>query len=137
MRKLTVDVCAGEYTVARLPADAGLPAAALAGAPGLMSATRTEDELSLVCRTEVAPEYGRRDDGWRRLTVRGPLEFSLTGIMAALSGALAGAGISLFALSTFDTDHILVKQDDLARAVEALRGAGHHVLESPDGADAH
>jgi hypothetical protein len=75
----------------------------------------------------VAPESDTREDGWRLLSVRGPLEFALTGILAALSGELAAAGVSLFAVSTYDTDHVLVKSDDLERAVHALREAGHEV----------
>jgi len=67
------------------------------------------------------------ETGWRALTVRGPVEFTLTGILAALSGALAAAGVPIFALSTFDTDHLLVKDADLDRAIAALREAGHDV----------
>jgi hypothetical protein len=127
MRKLTVDVCDGRYSVCRFDADAPLPAELFA-APGLVSATRTEGELSIICRTDHVPEGAKADDGWRRLTVRGPLEFTLTGIMAALSGELAAAGVPLFALSTFDTDHLLIKEADLDRAVQALTEAGHEVL---------
>lgn len=127
MRKLTVDVCEGRYAVCRFGADDPVPAGLFA-APGLVSATRTEGELSIICRAEYVPQGAKVDDGWRRLTVRGPLAFTLTGIMAALSGELAAAGVALFALSTFDTDHLLVKEADLDRAVEALTEAGHEVL---------
>lgn len=131
MRKLVIDVRAGEYAVCRLPVQAPLPAA-LFDTPGLVSVSRTEAELSVVCPAERAPADARIAGGWRWLAVRGPLEFTLTGIMAALAGELAAAGISLFALSTYDTDHILVGQDDLQRAVDALREAGHQVpLEEP------
>lgn len=127
MRKLAIDVRAGEHAVCRLPVDAALPAALFDG-PGLVSVSRTEHELSVVCPAERAPADAQHfAGGWRWLAVRGPLEFTLTGIMAALAGELAAAGISLFALSTYDTDHILVQQDDLLRAVQALREAGHQV----------
>lgn len=126
MKRLIVDVRPGGYTVARLAADAPVPSG-LVDHPGLVSVTRTPDELSIICPTEVAPDCDTTQTGWRLLTVRGPLEFTLTGIMAALSGELAAAGVSLFALSTYDTDHLLVKESDLARAVLALRNAGHEV----------
>lgn len=127
MRRLVVDVRPGDYSVARLAPDAPVPAGLLE-ASGLVSITRTPDELSIVCPTEVAPESDTGDHGWRLLTVRGPLEFTLTGIMAALSGELAAAGVSLFALSTYDTDHLLVKGENLERAVRALSEAGHEVV---------
>jgi uncharacterized protein len=130
VRKLTVQVRPGAYVVLRLPGDAPLPAGLLDASGGLVSVTRTPDELSVVCPAELAVPAEQVADGWRLLTVRGPFEFTLTGIMAALSGALAAAGVPLFALSTFDTDHLLVKDDDLARAVHALRDAGHDVVEA-------
>lgn len=86
----------------------------------------------MVCPTSLAPEGERVQAGWRLLTVRGPLEFTLTGIMAALAGELAAAGVALFAVSTFDTDHILVQATDLARAMAALRAAGHDVPDSAE-----
>ncbi|MFT7838305.1 ACT domain-containing protein [Saccharothrix sp. BKS2] len=135
MRRLVVDVRPGEYTISRLPADAPVPAGLL-DLPGLVSITRTPDELSIVCPSDHAPSAdagtgtgATTQPGWRLLTVRGPLEFTLTGIMAALSGELAAAGVSLFALSTYDTDHLLVKATDLGRAVQALRNSGHEVTK--------
>lgn len=129
MRRLTVDIRPGGYTVVRLPGDAALPAGLLDGATAdLVSVTRTADELSVVCRTESAGSAAQAEHGWRLLTVRGPMEFTLTGITAAVSGALAAAGVPLFSVSTFDTDHLLVKDDDLARATRALRDAGHEVV---------
>lgn len=126
MRKLDIEVAAAEYTVVRLPAGSGIPAG-LAAASGVVSVTSTPQEVSIVCPSEVAPEAERSEPGWRLLTVSGPLEFTLTGIIANLAGALAAAGVALFALSTFDTDHLLVKAGDLARATAALREAGHEV----------
>ncbi|MEU5693935.1 ACT domain-containing protein [Actinosynnema sp. NPDC020468] len=126
MKRLVVDVRPGEYAVARLAPDAPVPVEVFR-ADGLVSVTRTPAELSVVCPAEHAPEVVTAQPGWRLLTVRGPLEFTLTGIMAALSGELAAAGVSLFALSTYDTDHLLVKESDLDRAVAALTAAGHEV----------
>ena len=126
MKRLVIDVRPDRYAVARWSAGAPVPPGVLE-ASGLVSVSRTEDELSVVCLESAMPAAEQRADGWRALTARGPLEFTLTGIMAALSGALAGAGVSLFAVSTYDTDHVLVKETDLDRAVAALREAGHEV----------
>lgn len=124
MKRLTIDIAPGDYTVSRLPAGTEPPRLEAAG---LVSITSTPTEVSIVCPTDVAPETEHAHPGWRLLTVRGPLEFDLTGIMAALAGELAAAGVSLFAVSTYDTDHVLVKATDLQRAVKALREAGHEI----------
>ena len=133
MRKLTVGVQPGEYVVLRLAADAPAPVGLLAPTDGFVSLTRTGDELSVVCPASAAVPADRTEPGWRLLTVRGPFEFTLTGFMSALASALAGAGVSLFALSTYDTDHLLVKDADLDRAVRALRDAGHDVAVPVEG----
>ncbi|PPK67474.1 ACT domain-containing protein [Actinokineospora auranticolor] len=127
MRRLVIDVIDGGYAVTRFdPGTAVSPD--LLAAPGLVSVTRTLAELSIVTPAEHTPEGGRTELGWRLLTVRGPLEFTLTGIMASIASSLAAAGVPLFALSTFDTDHVLVHDSDLDRAVAALREAGHDVV---------
>jgi hypothetical protein len=128
VRKLTVGIEPGDYVVLRLAADAPAPVSLLAPTGGFVSITRTAGELSVVCPADAAVPADLTEPGWRLLSVRGPFEFTLTGIMSALASALAGAGVSLFALSTYDTDHLLVKGEDLARAVTALRDAGHEVL---------
>jgi hypothetical protein len=128
MRRLAIDILPGEYAVARLAADAPTPVNLLdPGEPALVSVTRTPTELSIICPAGLAPESANVEAGWRLLTVRGPLAFTLTGIIAALSSELAAAGIALFSLSTFDTDHLLVRAGDLTRAVEVLNEAGHEV----------
>ena len=124
MKRLTIDVAPGDYTVSRLPAGTEVPRIV---APGLVSVTSTPTEVSIVCPSGAGPESEHSRPGWRLLTVRGPLQFDLTGIMAALAGELAAAGVSLFAVSTYDTDHVLVKATDLERAVKALREAGHEI----------
>jgi hypothetical protein len=130
VRKLTVHVRPGGYAVLRFAGDADVPGGVLDGRiAGLVSVTRTSDELTVVCPEAYAAPADQAETGWRLLSAHGPFEFTLTGIMAALSGALAAAGVPLFALSTFDTDHLLVKAADLARAADALRDAGHEVVE--------
>ena len=92
------------------------------------SITRTDSELSLVLPEENVLADWKSEPGWRGLMVLGPLDFSLVGILAALAAALAAAGIPIFALSTFDTDYLLVKEQDLFRAVEVLTASGYEII---------
>ena len=119
-----------QLAVCRLDAAAELPEGFRGG--GFWSITRTQSELSLVCAEELAPAGARIEHGWRCLMVKGPLDFSLVGILAELAGVLAGAGVSIFAISTFDTDYLLVKSADLEAALAALRKAGHRVGGMPE-----
>ena len=93
----------------------------------LYSATSSGPERSLVCRADLAPAGARTEAGWRALTVAGPLDFALVGVVADLTAAVAGAGVSVFVLSTYDTDHLLVRIDDLDATDRALTAAGHSV----------
>jgi hypothetical protein len=91
---------------------------------GFFALTRTDDEVSLVVdEAAIQPEW-QAEMGWRGMKVLGPLDFSLVGILSSLALPLADAGISIFAISTFDTDYLLVKADRLADALKALREAG-------------
>lgn len=86
---------------------------------------RTDEEISLVCRTEDTPARTTdREDGWRGFRIEGILDFSLTGILARISGILAEAGIGIFAVSTYNTDYILVKEAHFDRAISALESSG-------------
>ena len=90
---------------------------------------RTDEELSLVCRTEDVPlNAARRDDGWRGFRIQGVLDFSLIGILSKLSGILAEKQIGIFAVSTYNTDYILVKSENFDRALSALTKAGYTVI---------
>jgi len=95
---------------------------------GLLSLTRTPDELSVVCAEAAVPDDITCERGWRAFQVEGPLDFSLVGILASLSEAMAEAGVSIFAMSTYDTDYVLVRQEQLATARQALIAAGHTVV---------
>lgn len=87
---------------------------------------RTDRESSLVCRTRDVPgDVLSRDDGWRMMRVAGVLDMSLVGVLSVISSALAGAGVPMFAISTYDTDYILVKAEMLDRAMLALERAGY------------
>lgn len=125
MTPLTLHLWPQAFAVCRLPPEAPLPTWAQA-AP-FFSLTRTPMELSLVCLQEGVPAEVRHEPGWRCLQVAGPLAFELVGVLASLSVPLAQAGISLFVLSTFDTDYLFVKATHLQRAKDVLRQAGHEV----------
>ena len=88
----------------------------------------TPEEKSLVCETKRVPEGAqKREDGWRALRVEGTLEFSLVGVLSGITAALAAAKVSVFCVSTFDTDYVLVKETMLKTAVSALQNAGYVV----------
>ena len=122
---LTLSLLPENYSICRLGPEADIPPWALAG--DFYSITRTKGELSLVCSEEFVPVGVQCEKGWRCILVSGPLDFSLTGILASLTNSLAEAGISVFAVSTFDTDYLLVKADNLKRAVLKLEEAGHRL----------
>ena len=116
-QKLTLSILPQNLSVCRFgPNDAPqLPK------EGFYSITKTADELSIVCEeSAVPPDCPKIEAGWRAVKVEGPLDFSLTGILASLANPLAEAGISIFAISTYDTDYVLVKSGDLSKAVEVL-----------------
>lgn len=94
---------------------------------GLLSVTFTDDEVSVVCEEASAPAGAEISRGWRGFRVVGPLDLGTVGVLAALAGALARTGIPVFALSTFDTDYLLVRDAQLAGAIDCLHAAGHVV----------
>lgn len=128
-RTLTLNLLQGTYAVARLEPGAETPGWARGG--GLTCLTWTRDELSVVCDESRVPSHVRAQRGFRCLQVAGPLEFSAIGILSSLAGAMAEAGISIFALSTYDTDYLLFPASQEVDAVAALRMAGH-VVAGPD-----
>ncbi len=90
---------------------------------------RTDEEISLVCKTEYTPQNTvERDDGWRGFRIQGVLDFSLIGILSKISGILAENRIGIFAVSTYNTDYILVKKENFERALEVLSEAGYTVV---------
>ncbi|MCG9696764.1 ACT domain-containing protein [Shewanella sp. Isolate11] len=89
---------------------------------------KTQDELSVVVPAELALDSIEQEPDWRCLEVVGPLGFSMTGILASVSGTLAEAKISIFALSTFDTDYILVKKDKLELAIRSLKKSNYQII---------
>jgi len=122
--RLELEVLDEELVVWRLPPEEPIPRA---GQGRFWSVTRTTDELSVVSSAELAPPGVPQESGWRCLGVKGPLDFGMTGVLASLAAPLAEAGISIFVLSTFDTDYLLVKSRQLDMAKVVLQQAGHDV----------
>lgn len=123
--RLTLLVEAESVAVCRLEAHAAVPD--WLGA-GFSSITRTRDELSIICVDDRRiPDDVRCERGWRLLRVAGTQAFTLTGVLSSVLEPLANDGIGIFAISTFDTDYVMVKEADLARAIESLKRAGHEV----------
>ena len=114
------------FAICQLPAEAAIPRWA-AQAPGVVATVRSREELSVVCREDVVPLDVRQERGWCSFMVEGPLALELTGVLSSVANPLAQAGISIFAISTFHTDYVLVKEDKLAAAVTVLEAAGHTI----------
>ena len=111
--------------VCRLSADCALPTWLVGSA--LISVTRSSDETSIICEAASVPPGVPVEAGWRAIKVCGPLDFDLTGVVLSIAQPLAEAGVSIFALSTYDTDYVLVRESALAIAVAALSSAGHRI----------
>src|SRR3954463_4307959 len=109
--------------VCRLPASERVPSWALELHHAFLSLTRTADELSVICPEVAVPPDTDVEPGWRALTVAGPLDFAMTGVLASLAAPLAEAGVPLLAIATHDTDHLLVRADDVDRALAPLAAA--------------
>lgn len=128
MKKLRLEVLPGNYAIHRLPPNSSIPAWAL-NATGFSSITRTNDELSIVCQTPNTDlENVQQDAGWAGLKLIGPFAFDLTGILSSVLNPLRNAEIGIFAISTFDTDYVLVKLENLERCILALESVGHTIL---------
>lgn len=127
---MEVDLHAPLLAICRLPPEDAVPSWADRVLRPLVSITRTADELSVVLPQAEVPSDVQAERGWRALSVRGPLPFHLTGILASLAAPLAEAGVPIFALSTHDTDWLLVGHDQASDACAALEGAGHRVHDA-------
>ena len=116
------------FAICRLAPDAIVPEWATQGR--FFSVTRTSDELSVIAENALVPERLRTSVRWRVMKVHGPFDFSEVGVLAAIVAPLATAGVSVFTISTFDTDYLLVQCSQLRHALGALRNAAHTVHES-------
>lgn len=114
-----------QFAVAKLEPDQDLPP--WAGHGPFSSITRTEDEVSIICQENLVPQDILSERGWRCLRIEGPIPFFVTGVTASFASPLAAAGISIFIISTYDTDYLFVKQGVLESAIEVLEEEGHSV----------
>ncbi len=125
MRHLKLKVLDKTYTIHRFSADDTIPSSVLDAT--FFSIVKTESELSIVCDSDILLDSPVSESGWSCLKVEGVLDFSLTGILAKLSTVLADADISIFAISTYDTDYVLVRSNRLESAVVALKDHGYSI----------
>jgi uncharacterized protein len=123
--QLNLSVLPGTFAVCKFAAGTNFPVDYLHSS--FFSITKTDSELSVVCQESAVPTDVIAERGRFALRVEGPLDFSLTGILASLAAPLAAAGVSIFALSTYDTDYLLIAEKDRALAIEALEQAGHTI----------
>ncbi len=123
MRKLALTVLDKEYAIHRLDPDADIPTTVFGS--HFYSISRTDEELSIVCEQDIEIDSAKTSADWSCIKVIGPLDFSLTGILAGISSTLADAKISLFAISTYDTDYFLVKSRELPNTLYTLKNAGY------------
>lgn len=125
-KKLTLKLLNDTYGVCRLQKDSQIPSWAFDGE--FFSITKTDDELSIVCLEKNIPQQIKCESGWRIFKIQGPLDFSLIGILSKISGLMAENNISIFAVSTYDTDYILVKEANIEDAVKALENDIYSVI---------
>jgi len=122
---MKITVLNGRFAVCRLAPNSSLPEWWQSAT--FCSVTRTAHELSIVCEEASVPPGVRAETGWAALALAGPIPFQTTGVLSRLAGVLASAGLSVFAIATFDTDYVLVKAAGLETAVEALNQSGYCV----------
>ena len=120
---LVLSVLSETFTIHKLSPDLSIPEEILKS--NYYTVTKTENELSVVCLELIEVQSLQRSKGWRCIKVKGPLDFNLTGILAGISDILTRVNISIFAISTFDTDYILVRSQNLSSARNKLSKAGY------------
>lgn len=126
MSKQTLELMKDTFTIHSFPPAVDVPSKVYEASIYFIS--KTYDELSIVCPTDIELDSLEQEKNWGALEVLGPLGFSLTGILSNISGVLAVEKISIFAISTFDTDYILIKQDAMFNAIQSLKRANYNVL---------
>jgi uncharacterized protein len=127
MPNLNLSLLQGRFAVVQLAANADVPAWALEG--DFFTVSRTSEELSVVCLEANVPDGLRLERDWVCLKLQGPFEFSMTGILGSVLEPLVVSEVGIFAISTFNTDYVLVKAASLERAIVALEAAGHRVTQ--------
>lgn len=127
--QLTIAIYPMKYAICRMEPDAPVPE--WAAGVRFLSVTRTANELSIVCEEALVPSDIRGERNRRLMQIEGTLAFTLTGVLASVAAPLATAGISVFAVSTYDTDYLLVSDEDLQQATQVLESAGHALRQNP------
>ncbi len=120
----------GKFAVCRLKPDAPLPEWSMRG--DFTSITRTAEELSVICPAENVPSGVPAEVPWTCFKIRGPIPFDLTGVLASFIGPLSENEIPIFAISTYDTDYVLVREEFAGFAMETLQNAGHELISSEE-----
>ena len=120
---MTLTLLPERFGIARLSSTDNIPQWATKNV--FFSITRTKDELSVITLQDAIPASVRAERGWRALKINGPMLLSEVGVLNSLTMPLASAGISIFAISTYETDYVLVKEENLTRAIDVLEAAGH------------
>jgi len=128
LRRLELTLLPKRFAISQLAGNAAIPEWAMQSA--FFSVTRTRDELSVVCEESRVPAGARSQPGWSVLKVHGPFVLTEIGVLSALASPLAEAKLSLFTISTFDTDYLLVASETLSAAIAALERAGHKIHRS-------
>jgi hypothetical protein len=125
LNKLTLSLLPGRFAICELKPEHDIPE--WVSNNGFWSVTKTRHELSIVCREDNVPKDIEAERGWRILEVEGPLDFSMTGVLNGLTKPLAESRISIFVLSTYLTDYLMIRGKDLKSAIIALRARGHRI----------
>jgi hypothetical protein len=128
--RLPLELLPDTLAICRLPADASVPAWASSPAP-FLTVSRTADELSITALQSRVPDGVRCERDYQAIRVKGTLPPDLVGILLSIAEPLANARLSIFAISTYDTDYVLLKMRDLSAALAALRKAGHQISRGP------
>jgi hypothetical protein len=128
MTKLKFRRIAGAFAICRLPPDAAIPEWARAGP--FLTITRTAEELSIVCSSDDVPGEVQAERGWACFKLEGPFPFQVSGILVSFIAPLAQNGVPIFAISTFDRDYVLLKEESVAAALPVLAQAGHELVGS-------
>ncbi len=118
-----------DFAISRMDGNAPIPSWARGS---FVSITRSEEELSVVCPQRYVPAQVPSERDWRCLAFKGPIDFGMTGVVARLAGVLESRNVSLFVISTFDTDYVLIRQNQMEAACTSLIAAGYRINESPD-----
>ena len=124
-RQLQLSLLKDKYGICTLPNTAPIPDWALT--QSLASITRTEKELTIVCRLEILPSQYQSDLNWRCFKIDGSFDLNQIGVISSISSPLADAGISIYVISTYDTDYFLIQEHNLKQTISTLSDIGHNI----------